>query len=294
MRLRHTAIGLNFIDTYYRTGLYTTKLPAIPGIEAAGMVDKVGDGVRGLVRGDRVAYARGPLGAYAEARNIRAVECVKLPDSVNDDLAAAAMLKGLTAWYLLHQTFPVNKGDTILVHAAAGGVGLLLCQWAKRIGARVIGTVGSEKKATLARQNGCDEIVFYRHESIGERVAQITKGQGVEVVYDAVGATTFTASLDSLKPLGMMVSYGQASGPIPPFSLTELARRGSLFITRPSLMDYVRDNATYHKAADVLFRMLGSGELNISIGQRFPLAYAAQAHKALEGRETVGASILVP
>ncbi len=294
VRIKHTAIGVNFIDTYHRTGLYPVKLPAIPGLEAAGIVDKLGKGVTSFARGDRVAYGRGPMGAYAEERNIRAVECVKIPDAVNDDLAAASMLKGLTAWFLLHQTFPVKKGDTILVHAAAGGVGLLLCQWGKKLGARVIGTVGSEQKATLARQNGCDEIIFYRTDNVAERVQRLTGGQGVDVVYDSVGKDTFTASLDSLHPLGMLVCFGQSSGPVPPFALSELAKRGSLFLTRPSLMDYVREDKTYHQAANALFKLLASGELKVTLGQRFPLSLAAKAHQALEGRETTGATILVP
>lgn len=294
VRLKHTAIGLNFIDVYHRTGLYPVKLPAVPGLEAAGIVDKLGEEVTNFQRGDRVAYGRGPLGAYAEERNIRAVECVKLPEEVNDDLAAASMLKGLTAWYLLHQTFPVKKGDTVLVHAAAGGVGLLLCQWAKKIGARVIGTVGSEQKATLARQHGCSEVIFYKRENVAERVQQLTNSQGVEVAYDSVGKDTFMASLDSLRPLGMLVSYGQSSGPVPPFTTSELAKRGSLFLTRPSLMDYVREDKVYHQAAKELFALLGTGELSVSIGQRFPLSFADKAHKALEGRETTGATILVP
>ena len=294
VRVKHTAIGLNFIDTYHRTGLYPVALPCIPGLEAAGIIDKIGDGVVGFKRGDRVAYGRGPRGAYTEARTIRAVECVKLPDEVNDDLAAACMLKGMTAWFLLHQTFPVKKGDTVLIHAAAGGVGLILCQWAKKLGARVIGTVGSEHKASLARQHGCDEVIFYKRESIAERMQILTHGQGAEVVYDSVGKDTFIASLDSLRPLGMLVSYGQSSGVIPPFSISELAKRGSLFLTRPSLMDYVRDDKLYHQAANALFAELRSGAIRVTIGQRFPLALAESAHRALEARETSGATILIP
>lgn len=293
VRLRHTAIGLNYIDTYHRAGLYPLPLPAVPGMEAAGIIDSVGEGVD-LKPGTRVAYGRGPVGAYASARNISAHECVVLPDTVSDVTAACSMLKGLTAWYLLYETFPVRKGDTILVHAAAGGVGLILCQWAKYIGARVIGTVGSEAKSIIAKQAGCDEVILYREEPVAARVWDITEGKGVPVVYDAVGKATFTASLDSLAPKGLMVSYGQASGPIPPFELSELAKRGSLFITRPSLKDYVADDAAYQQAATTLFKLLGKGTIKVRAAQRYPLSEAAQAHRALEARETSGSSVLIP
>lgn len=293
VRIRHTAIGLNYIDTYHRTGLYPLPLPAIPGMEAAGIIDAVGEGVE-LKPGTRVAYGRGPVGAYASERNISAHECVVLPDTVSDVTAACTMLKGLTAWYLLHETFPLRRGDTILVHAAAGGVGQLLCQWAKYIGARVIGTVGSEAKAIIAKQAGCDEVILYREESVAARVWELTGEKGVPVVYDAVGKATFTASLDSLAPKGLMVSYGQASGPIPPFELSELARRGSLFITRPSLKDYVADDAVYQRAASELFTLLGKGILKTRAAQRYDLRDAAKAHRELEARETSGSSVLIP
>lgn len=293
VRLRHTAIGLNFIDVYHRSGLYPVPLPAIPGLEAAGVIEEVGPGVA-LAPGMRVAYGRGPLGAYASERIIAAKECIPLPDSVTDAMAASVMLKGLTAWYLLHQTFPVRRGDSILIHAVAGGVGQILCQWAKHLGARVIGTAGSEEKARRARAIGCDDIIFYRTEDVAKRVRVLTGGKGVPVVYDAVGKDTFTGSLDSLAPLGMMVSYGQASGPIPPFDLRELAKRGSLFITRPGMMDYMREDATYAQAAQAVFALLASGKLVLDPPQQFALADAAAAHKALEGRQTMGSTILVP
>ncbi len=293
VQIRHAAIGINYIDTYHRSGLYPTPLPTVPGLEAAGVIEAVGVGVS-LKPGTRMAYAKGPLGAYAAARNIAAKECVVLPQAVSDVVAASAMLKGLTAWYLLHETFPVRKGDTILVHAAAGGVGQILCQWAKHLGARVIGTVGSEAKAIIAKQSGCDEVILYREEPVAERVRALTGGRGVPVVYDAVGQATFTASLDSLAPKGLMVSYGQASGPIPAFDLRELAKRGSLFITRPGLMDYVSEEATYQRAAGELFRLMGEGVIKVRAAQRYALADAAKAHRALEGRETSGSSVLIP
>lgn len=293
VRIRHTAIGLNYIDTYHRTGFYPLPLPAIPGMEAAGIIDAIGEGVE-LKPGTRVAYGRGPVGAYASERNIAAHECVVLPDNVSDVTAACSMLKGLTAWYLLHETFPVRKGDTILVHAAAGGVGLILCQWAKHIGARVIGTVGSEAKAVIAKQAGCDEVILYREEPVAARVWDLTDGKGVPVVYDAVGKATFTASLDALAPKGLMVSYGQASGPIPAFELSELSKRGSLFITRPGLKDYVSEDATYQHAAKTLFKLLGKGIIKVRAAQRYDLRDAEKAHRELEGRETSGSSVLIP
>lgn len=293
VRLRHTAIGLNFIDVYHRTGLYATQLPTIAGMEAAGVVEEVGAGVT-LKPGARVAYARGGLGAYAAERMIAANHLVPLPDGVSDVVAASVMLKGLTAWYLLHETFPVRAGDTILVHAAAGGVGQILCPWAKAIGARVIGTVGSEAKAVTAKQAGCDEVILYREEDVAKRVRELTNGEGVPVVYDAVGKTTFAASLDSLRPLGMMVSYGQASGPVPPFDVQELSKRGSLFLTRPSMVHYVAKDADYARGAKALFAMLESKKITIKPPQRFALADVADAHRALEGRETSGSTVLIP
>jgi NADPH2:quinone reductase len=294
VQLRHTAIGLNYIDTYHRSGLYSVALPAIPGLEAAGVIEAVGEGVSGLAVGDRVAYGRGPMGAYCQARVIPAKECIPIPDGVRDEIAAASMLKGLTAWFLLHETFPVTKGDTILVHAAAGGVGQLLVQWATAKGARVIATAGSPEKADIARALGASDVILYREQEVAPKVKLLTGGAGVDVVYDAVGQATFTASLDSLKPKGLMVSYGQASGPVPPFALTELVRRGSLFITRPSMMDYVRDDATYRKAATALLAMIAEGTLKVTVAQQFDLKDAARAHTALEARDTVGSTVLVP
>jgi NADPH2:quinone reductase len=292
--LRHTAIGLNYIDVYHRSGLYPVALPCIPGLEGVGVIDAIGPNVTALRPGDRVAYGRGPLGAYAERRIIGEAECVHVPDNVSDDIAASVMLKGLTAWYLLHQTFPIAKGDTILVHAAAGGVGLILSQWAKKLGALVIGTVGSSEKADLARKYGCDAVILYRQENVAQRVKSLTDNRGVDVVYDAVGKATFFASLDSLKPQGMMVSYGQASGDIPPFDLKELAKRGSLFITRPSLMDYMKSDAIYRRAANDLLRRVATADILVHPPKQFPLKDAAAAHRALEARETIGATVLIP
>lgn len=294
VRIRHTAIGLNFIDIYQRNGLYPTALPTILGTEAAGVIEAVGAGVAGLAVGDRVAYARGALGAYAGARILAANHCVLLPDGVSDEIAASVMLKGLTAWYLLHETFLVRAGDTILVHAAAGGVGQLLCQWAKHLGARVIGTVGSEAKAAIAKHAGCDAVIYYRSEDVAARVRALTDGVGVPVVYDAIGKTTFMASLDALRPRGMMVSFGQASGPIPAFALSELAKRGSLFITRPSLKDYIADDATYRRAAKALLAMIVGDHLSVAVSQRYALADAANAHRALEAGQTTGSTVLIP
>ena len=294
VRLRHTAIGVNFIDIYHRSGLYPTKLPTIPGSEAVGIIEEVGEGVTTLSVGQRVAYARGPMGSYIEERPIAANHCIVVPDGVSDVVAASAMLKGLTAWYLLRETFPVRKGDTILVHAAAGGVGLILCQWAKHLGARVIGTVGSEAKAITAKQAGCDETILYRDEDVAKRVRELTDGKGVPVVYDAVGKTTFTASLDALEPRGMLVSFGQASGPIPAFEMGELAKRGSLFVTRPSLKDYVADDAAYQRAAKELFTLIENKHIKLQTQLRYALTDAVNAHKAIEARETSGSTILIP
>lgn len=292
-RIRHTAIGLNFIDTYHRSGLYTVPLPSVLGLEAAGVVEEVGQGVTSVKVGDRVAYCRGPIGAYAEARNIAANQLVKLPDNVSDEVAAASMLKGLTAWYLLHETHRVSEHTHMLVHAAAGGVGLILTQWARMIGAYVIGTVGSEEKAKIAKAHGCDEVILYRTENVPERVRQLVKG-GVEVVYDSVGKDTFTMSLDSLRPRGHFVSFGNASGPVPPFSLLELSKRGSLTVTRPALGDYVRDDSVYQRAAAQYFALIAAGKITVEVHQQFALKDAAKAHEALESRTTTGASILLP
>jgi len=293
-RVRHTAIGLNFIDTYHRSGLYPLALPATPGMEAAGMVEAVGEGVTEVEPGDRVAYAGAPPGAYAEVRLIPAAKLVRLPDDVEDATAAAAMLKGLTAWYLLRKTFPVEAGETILVHAAAGGVGLLLCQWASHLGATVIGTASSEEKAELASANGCDHPVIYTRDSFVDRVRELTGGAGVSVVYDGVGASTWEGSLNCLGRRGMMVSYGNASGPVPAVQPLELSRRGSLFLTRPTLMDYTATREELLEGAEELFGVLGSGAVRVRIGNRYPLGDAAQAHRDLEGRKTTGSSLLLP
>jgi NADPH2:quinone reductase len=292
--VRHTAVGLNFIDVYHRTGLYPLQLPFTPGVEAAGVVAKVGEGVTDLKEGDRVAYhMNGPLGSYSEARVMPREKIFALPNTISDEIAAAIMLKGCTAEYLVRRTYKVKAGDQTLVHAAAGGVGLLLCQWLKALGATVIGTVGSAEKAKLAQANGCDHVIQYRSEDVAKRVREITNGRGVDVAYDSVGAATFQGSLDSLRPRGMMVSYGNASGPVEPIAPLLLAQKGSLFLTRPTIAHYYasRDEATEGVAA--LFAVVGSGKVKAHIGARYPLAEAAEAHRALEARETVGSTILV-
>jgi len=295
IRLRQTAIGLNFIDVYHRTGLYPIpNLPAAIGLEAAGVVEKMGSGVEGLREGDRVAYGTGPLGAYAETRLIEAAKVVKLPNAIDDRTAAAIMLKGMTAHYLLRRTHEVKPGDTILFHAAAGGVGLIACQWAKALGATVIGTVGSEEKAAEAKAHGCDHPILYRKEDFAERVREITKGAGVPVVYDSVGKDTFSKSLDCLRPLGVMVLFGQSSGPVPPFDLGILAQKGSLYITRPTLMTYCAKRSDLEWAARDLFEVVGSGKVKIEINQTYPLKEAAQAHRDLEARKTTGCTLLLP
>ncbi|MGI9416955.1 MAG: quinone oxidoreductase family protein [Geminicoccaceae bacterium] len=295
VKLRQTAVGLNFIDVYFRTGLYPAPgKPFIPGLEAAGMVEAVGDGVGDLKAGDRVAYASPPLGAYAAERLMPADKVVPVPDGVSDEQAAAMMLKGMTAWYLLRRTFKVERGQTILFHAAAGGVGLIACQWAKALGADVIGTVGSEEKAALASAHGCDHVIRYDRENVAERVKEITGGKKVPVVYDGVGADTFEASLDSLAPLGMLVCFGQSSGAVPPFDLGILNTKGSLFLTRPSLMAYTAERKDLLTAASDLFAVVGNGSVKIEINQRFPLSEAAAAHEALEGRKTTGSTLLMP
>ncbi len=293
VRLRHEAIGLNFIDVYHRTGLYPIgDLPAIPGMEGAGLVASVGAEVNEFKPGDRVAYAGLPPGAYAEYRRIPAHRLVRLPDTIDSRTAAAMMLQGMTARYLLRGCYPVQRGDTILIHAAAGGVGLLVCQWAHHLGARVIGTVGTEAKAELARANGCDHPLLYQSEDFVQRVRDITDGRGVDVVYDSVGEATFMRSLDCLRPMGMLVSFGQASGPVGPIDPGLLAAKGSLFLTRPSLMTYTatREDLLTH-AAD-LFDVVRQGAVQVDIRQSYPLKDAAQAHRDLEARQTTGATIL--
>ncbi|SDD30091.1 quinone oxidoreductase family protein [Kordiimonas lacus] len=294
VRIRHTAIGLNFIDTYHRTGLYPLPLPATPGLEAVGVVEAVGDGVGGLAVGDRVGYPIGPIGAYAEARNIPADKIVKIPDSVSDEDAAALMLKGCTVEFLTERLYPVKAGETVLLHAAAGGLGLIACQWLKALGATVIGTVGSEEKAELARANGCTHTVLYREEDFVARVREITNGEGVPVVYDSVGKATFMGSLDCLKRRGVMVTFGNATGPVDPVPPALLAQKGSLFLTRPTLMDYAATRADMVHSTSRVFEMIASGKLKSQINQRFALKDAAKAHEALEARETSGQTILIP
>jgi len=292
VRLRHGAVGLNFIDVYFRTGAYGADLPFTPGLEASGVVEALGEGVSDLRVGDRVAYAAPPAGAYSEERLMPADRVVKVPDGVSDELAAAMMLKGMTAQYLLRQTYRVNAGDTILFHAAAGGVGLIACQWAKSLGATVIGTVGSDEKAELAAAHGCDHPIVYTRENFVERVKSITGGEGVPVVYDSVGKDTFMDSLDCLKPLGSMVIFGQSSGPVPPLEVGLLAAKGSLFLTRPTLMTYTAKREDLVAAAGELFQVVEAGAVKLEINQRFPLKHAAAAHRALEARQTTGSTIL--
>lgn len=292
-RVRHTAVGLNFIDTYHRTGLYAVSLPSGLGMEAAGVIEAVGEGVSELSPGQRVAYAAGPPGAYAEARVVAADRLVPLPDAVDDETAAAAMLKGMTVEYLIRRTHRVSAGETVLLHAAAGGVGLVACQWLKHLGATVIGTVGSDEKAELARAHGCDHPIVYTREDFAARVRELVPG-GVPVVYDSVGAATFEASLDCLAPRGLMVSFGNASGKPPALEVGALAQKGSLFLTRPTLMTYVAARADLLESAAAVFDVIARGAVTIAIGQRFPLADAAEAHRALEGRATTGSTVLIP
>jgi NADPH:quinone reductase len=292
VRLRHTAVGLNYIDTYQRSGLYSLSLPSGLGSEAAGVIEEVGPGVTGLRPGDRVAYSGGPIGAYAEARVMPADRLVPVPAGISDAQAAAMMLKGMTAWYLVRRTHPVKRGETILVHAAAGGVGLILCQWAKHLGATVIGTVGDDAKAELAKKNGCDHPVLYRHDDFVARVAALTEGRKLPVVYDSVGKDTFYKSLDCLAPLGLMVSFGQSSGAIGPVDIGILAAKGSLFLTRPTLNTYTASREDLLTAARELFEVVESGAVKIAINQTYPLAEAARAHRDLESRRTTGQTVL--
>ncbi len=289
--VRHHAVGLNYIDVYHRTGVYPLTWPCTPGLEGAGVVEALGAGVTHLQVGDRVAYAGGPLGAYSEVRVMPADRLVRLPDALSFEQGAAMMLQGMTAQYLLHRTYPVKAGDTILVHAAAGGVGLILCQWAKHLGATVIGTVGNDEKAELARAHGCDHPIVYTRENFQARVLEITGGAKVPVVYDSIGRDTFTQSLDSLAPLGMMVLYGAASGPVAPFDLGDLAKKGSLFITRPTLFTYVAKRADLEAISGSLFDVVTRGIVKINIHQTYALRDAAQAHRDLEARKTTGSTV---
>lgn len=294
VRLRHEAVGLNYIDTYHRCGMYPLTMPSGIGLEGAGVVETVGPGVTELVPGDRVAYAGGPIGAYAEVRNIPADRLLKLPDAISCEQGAAMMLQGLTAQYLLRRTYRVQPGDTILIHAAAGGVGLIVCQWAKALGATVIGTVGSDEKAALAKAHGCDHPIVYTRENFAERVKEITGGAGCAVVYDSIGKDTFMASLDCLRPLGMMVLFGAASGAVPPVDLQVLAQKGSLFVTRPTLFTYAAKRADLVAMANDLFDVVMSGKVKIEVNQRYPLSEAVRAHTDLEARRTTGSTILLP
>jgi NADPH:quinone reductase len=293
--LRHDAVGLNFIDVYHRTGLYPlSSLPAVIGMEGAGVVEAIGEGVNEVAAGDRVAYAGLPLGAYAEIRRIPAERLVRLPDGISTRQAAAMMLQGMTARYLLRGCYKVNAGETILIHAAAGGVGSIVCQWAKHLGATVIGTVGSDQKAELARGKGCDYPIVYTREDFAQKVREITAGRGVDVVYDSVGKTTFEKSLSCLRPMGTMVLFGQSSGPVPPFDIGRLAAMGSLFLTRPTLMTYTARRQDLLAHARDLFEVVEKGAVKIEIHQTYPLAEAARAHRDLEERKTTGSSILLP
>lgn len=293
-RVRQAACGINFLDTYQRSGLYKVPLPSGAGNEGAGVVEAVGSGVTHLKVGDRVAYAGGPVGAYAEARNMPADKLCLLPAGISFEQGAAMMLKGMTVQYLIRRTYVVKSGDTVLFHAAAGGVGLIACQWLKALGAVVIGTAGSEEKCALARRHGADHCINYRTENFVERVKELTHGEGVPVVYDSVGKDTFEGSLQCLRPFGLMVSFGNASGPVPPFEPALLSQRGSLYFTRPTLMTHIAKRTDLEAIAQDLFDIVGTGKVRIEVERRYALADAAQAHRDLEARMTTGASILVP
>ena len=295
VRLRHTAIGLNFIDIYVRTGLYpNTGLPSGIGFEAAGEVTALGRGVTGLRVGDRVAYGDGPLGAYAQERLVAADRLVKIPDTIDDQTAAAIMLKGMTAQYLLRRSYKVRKDDIILFHAAAGGVGQIACQWLRALGAKVIGTVGSDDKIKIAKRVGCNWVINLRKQNFVDRVRAITRRKGVNAVYDGIGKATFMDSLDCIQPLGTMVTFGNASGPVDPISPLLLAQKGSLTLTRPTLGHFIKERSGLLKSARDLFKVIGSGQVTITIGQTYPLKNAAKAHRDLQGRKTTGSTILVP
>ena len=294
VRIKHTAVGLNYIDTYHRSGLYKIPLPTVIGREGAGVVEAVASDVHDIAVGDRVAYASSPIGAYSEVRLMPANRVVKIPDNVSDQQAASIMLKGMTTQYLVRRTYCVKPGDTILFHAAAGGVGLMLCQWAKHLGATVIGTVGSDEKAKLARANGCDYVINYSTEDFVARVAEITNGQKCDVVYDGVGKDTFLKSLDCARPRGLVALFGNASGKVEPLDLGILAAKGSLFVSRPTLDTYVATREDLVATADELFDVVGRGVVKIEINQTYPLREAAQAHRDLEARKTTGATVLLP
>jgi NADPH2:quinone reductase len=293
-RVRHTAVGVNFVDTYRRSGLYPLPLPGGLGSEGAGIVEALGPGVTHVRPGARVCYAGGPPGAYAEVRLIPADQLLEIPEGITDQQAAAMMLKGMTVQYLIRRTYPVQPGDTVLFHAAAGGVGLIACQWLKALGATVIGTVGSDEKAKLAKAHGCDHAIVYTREDFTSRVREITAGRGVPVVYDSVGRSTFAGSLDCLRPLGLMVSFGNASGPVPPFDLSMLTQKGSLYLTRPTLATYTARRADLEATAKDLFDVVLSGKVKIEVRHTYALQDAAQVHRDLEGRKTTGSVVMLP
>ena len=292
--MRHAAVGLNFIDTYHRSGLYPVRLPSGLGQEGAGVVEAIGDGVTHVAPGDRVAYGTGPPGSYSEARTMPADRLLAIPDSIAFETAAAMMLQGLTAAYLLRRTYRVQAGDAVLIHAIAGGVGLIACQWAKSLGATVIGTTSSDAKAALARDHGADHVIRYDREEVAPRVRELTGGEGVAVVYDGVGRATFEASLDSLRRMGTMVSFGNASGPVPPFEPLLLSRKGSLYLTRPTLAHHTEKRADLEALAGELFTVVRAGRVRIEVGQTYPLQEAARAHRDLEARRTSGSTVLLP
>ncbi|MFD7298340.1 quinone oxidoreductase family protein [Streptomyces sp. NPDC059897] len=291
VRVRHSAVGLNFADTYFRTGLYPAALPAGLGVEGAGVIEAVGPGVTDFAAGDRVTYTGSPLGAYSTERVMPTASLIRLPEAIAFDTAAAMTMRGLTAAYLLRRIHPLKAGDTVLLHAAAGGVGLIFCQWAKLLGIRVIGTVSTEEKAETARAHGCDEVVLYRREKVADRVRELTDGAGVPVVFDSVGADTHATSLDSLAPRGLLVCFGTSSGPVPPIDAMQLAVKGSLFVTRPALADYIADPEERARLSGELFDHVGSGRIRIEINQRYALDDAVQAHHDLEAGRTTGSSV---
>lgn len=296
--IRHGAVGVNYVDTYHRRGMPhpwpVPPLPCVLGLEGAGTVEAVGDGVQDLGVGDRVAYASPPHGAYAQTRTMPADRVVKLPDGIGDEQAAAMMLKGLTAQYLLRRTYRVEPGDVVLVHAAAGGMGLILCQWLKHLGATVIGTVSTDEKAEIARAQGCDHPVVYTRDDFVAKVKEVTDGEGVPVVYESIGKTTFRQSMDCLRPMGVLASYGHASGPPDPVDVIELGTKGSLFLTRPAIMHYMAKRADLDASAADLFDVVGSGAVKIAINHRLPLSEVAEAHRAIEERRTTGSTVLLP
>ncbi|WP_228000108.1 quinone oxidoreductase family protein [Nocardia australiensis] len=291
VRIRHEAVGLNFADTYFRTGLYPAPLPAGMGVEAAGVIEAVGPGVTRFREGDRVTYTGSPLGAYSTDRVMPAEHLISLPDGIEFETAAAMTMRGLTTSYLLRRIHPLRAGDTVLLHAAAGGVGLIFCQWAKLLGVNVIGTVSSDRKADVARAHGCDHVIVYTREDVAERVRELTDGAGVPVVYDSIGASTFEASLDSLARRGLLVAFGTASGPLPPVDPMKLALKGSLFLTRPALADYIAEPAERADLANELFGHVAAGRIKIEINQHYALKEAEQAHRDLEAGKTIGSSV---